>query len=131
MALASVVFFPCVAFAEQVTCPQQIVVKESLDQSLPEAWQSTADASPRYLAGVSFFDGDPKENRSIAPTSDSRARGKDRVALWRMGSSGAPVWISCHYLDTGISISRQLPLSYRECRVTYGPGGVIRYIECK
>jgi len=119
------------AFAEEVACPPSISVKESLEQPAPDKWSVRIDTSARYLAGVSFFDGDPKEAKSIAPVRDFPLSGKDRVALWNFGPSGEPVWLACRYLDTGISLSRQLSSSYKECRVTYGAGGIVKAIACK
>jgi hypothetical protein len=119
------------AFAENVVCPSSIAVKESLEHQAPEGWATQYDNSIRYLVGVTFFDGDPKENKSIAPIRDSPLSEKDRISLWRFGSSGVPVWLGCKYLDTGVSLTRQLSISYEECRVSYGPGGIIKAINCK
>jgi len=125
------VAFAIQAFAENVECPPVISVKESLEQPHPDAWIALQDNSTRYLAGVTFFDGDPKANMSIAPTRDSPVSGRDRVALWRFGSSGVPVWLGCRYLDTGVFLTRKLPASYKECRVLFAPGGIIKTINCK
>lgn len=119
------------ALAENVVCPSSISVKESLDHPAPDGWATQFDNSARYLAGVTFFDGDPKENQSIAPTRDAPSSGTNRTAVWRFGSSGVPVWLACQYLGTGISLSRQLPSFYKECQVVYGPGAIIKSVSCK
>ncbi len=119
------------ALAETVECPPSISVKESLDQAPPPTWVAQQDNSTRYLAGVTFFDGDPKQNISIAPSSDSLSQGKNRVALWRFGSSDVAVWLGCRYQDTGIFLTQKLPAAYKECRVLYAPGGIIKSINCK
>ena len=90
-----------------------------------------SNAPVRYLAGVTFFNGDPQENQSIAPSRDTALKGRSRIAQWHFGSSTESVWLACRYLDTGISIVRRLPASYKECQLTYGPGGVIKTLSCK
>ncbi|MDE2368026.1 MAG: hypothetical protein KGN16_03565 [Burkholderiales bacterium] len=80
---------------------------------------------------MTFFDGDPQENRSIAPTRDTPTAGNRRLAVWHFGSSDVPVWLGCRYLNTGVMLTRRLPASYRECRVSYAAGGVIKGIDCK
>lgn len=119
------------ALAEPIACPPSISVKEALDKTAPEPWAARFDASSRALAGVSFFDGDPNDQRSIAPVRDSPLAGRDRVATWRFGTSSVPVWLVCRYLDSGATLSRPLPTTYRECRATYGAGGIIKAIDCR
>ncbi|WP_139350436.1 STY0301 family protein [Rhodanobacter sp. B04] len=99
-------------FAENVSCPESISVAEALHQPPPEGWAMQSYAPVRYLAGVTFFDGDPKENQSIAPARDIATKGRERIAQWRLGSGAEPVWLACRYLDTGISLVRRLPASY-------------------
>lgn len=129
-ALLAIWSLPNLAIGGPLDCPQPITIQESLGQTVPIGWTQHDDASPRYLGGVTFFDGDPSQNRSIAPTHDLRS-GRDHVAVWSFGSSGEPVWLNCRYLDTGISLSKQIPTAYKECRVTYGAGGVVKSIYCK
>lgn len=119
------------ACAAQEACPASISVTESLDQPPSETWSAQYEHAPRYLAGVTFFDGDPQENRSIAPTRDTPTAGNRRLAVWHFGSSDVPVWLGCRYLNTGVMLTRRLPASYRECRVSYAAGGVIKGIDCK
>ncbi|MBU6257760.1 MAG: hypothetical protein KGL18_08520 [Burkholderiales bacterium] len=119
------------AHAAEVACPASIKVAETLDPPPPESWSAQYDHAPRYLAGVTFFDGDPKENRSIVPTRDTPTAGKRRLAVWRFGSSAVPVWLGCRYLNTGVLLARRLPDSVRACRVSYAAGGVVERIDCQ
>jgi hypothetical protein len=118
------------ARAAPLTCPPSIAITEALSGNPPEGWQSSSDATPRQLAGVSFFDGDPKQQRSLAPTRDTRA-GKDRQATWQFGQTDEPVWLSCRYLDTGVVLAKPLAKPLHECRVVYGAGGIVKTITCQ
>lgn len=121
---------PAVLRAEAVSCPAAINVKEQLDAIPPAGWKPSVDVAPRYLAGVTFFDGDPRARASIAPTRDVAATGRDRVATWDFGVSTTPVWLACRYQQTGVSLVRQLPAAYRQCTLRYGPGGIVRSLAC-
>lgn len=118
----------CSALAEPVACPPSITVSETLTGAAPEPWTARYDNTSRNLAGVGFFDGNPDAQRSLAPTTDST--GRNPVATWKFGSSPVPVWLSCRYQDSAVTLARPLP-AYRECRVTHGPGGIVRLIECR
>ncbi|WP_429295937.1 STY0301 family protein [Paraburkholderia atlantica] len=118
------------ACATESTCLPSISVNESLSQPTSQEWIPHMDTSPRFLQGVAFFDDDPKKNASIAPTSDTALSGHERIARWHFRSSGIPVWLGCRYEGTGIVLTRQLPASYKECQLVYGPGGVVRKIGC-
>lgn len=118
----------CNALAEPVTCPPSITVSETLNGVTPEPWTARYDNASRNLAGVGFFDGPPDEQRSLAPSSDSG--GRTPVATWKFGSNPVPVWLSCRYQDSAVTLTRPLP-AYRECRVSQGPGGIVRGIDCR
>ncbi|WP_410449882.1 STY0301 family protein [Paraburkholderia sp. UCT2] len=118
------------ACATELACLPSISVNESLSQPISQEWTPQMDTSPRFLQGITFFDDDPKKNASIAPTSDTALSGHERIAWWRFRSSGVPIWLGCRYGGTGIVLTRQLPASYKECRLVYGPGGVLKKISC-
>lgn len=119
----------CSALAEPVTCPPSITVSETLTGATPEPWTAHYDEASRNLAGVNFYDGPPDEQRSLAPSTDSG--GRNPVATWKFGSNPVPVWLSCRYHDSAVTLARPLPANYRECRVSQGPGGIIRGIDCR
>lgn len=111
------------ALDEPVACPPSITVSETLSGAAPEPWTARYDNTSRKLAGVGFFDGHPDEQRSLAPSTDST--GSSPVATWKFGSNPTPVWLSCRYQDSAVTLTRPLP-AYRECRVSYGRGGLSR-----
>ncbi|WP_409259190.1 STY0301 family protein [Paraburkholderia sp. WSM4177] len=118
------------ACATELACLPSISVNESLSQPISEEWTPQMDMSPRFLQGITFFDADPKRNASIAPTSDTALPAHERIARWRFRSSGVPIWLGCRYEGTGIVLTRQLSASYKECRLVYGPGGIVKQISC-
>lgn len=120
---------PSALFAKDFSCPVSIAVSEKLAQPLPEGWTSQAPNAPRYFSGVTFFDGNPQDNQSIAPTRDTPVKGHERLAVWQFGPSGG-VWMGCRYIDSATVLTRALPESVRECRVVYAAGGVVKNIEC-
>ncbi len=117
------------AHADELRCPESISVQEAIAQAPADGWNVDVASTPRYLAGVSFFDGEPSRQVSLAPMRDVAA-GRDRVATWRLTGEG-PVWFVCRYLDTGVRLAKALPNKYTECKVTYGPGGIVRSVHCK
>lgn len=132
------------AFAEAPEeCPQTLTLHETLEGPTPAGWVARTDASPHVLVGVSFFDGDPAQEMSLAPSQDrslpssskgpgkGASKGRNREALWRFGSCTEPVWLVCRYLDTSTILAKPLGSPYKECRVTYGPGGVVQAVGCK
>jgi hypothetical protein len=118
------------AAAETLECPPSISTREVLDKVAPPIWNVDIDVFTRHLVGATFFDGPPASNNSIVPTKDSASSSGNRIASWDLKTSDAPIWLSCRYLDTGISLSRQLPKTYKECRIFYGPGGRLDAIKC-
>lgn len=50
---------PVALHAQDVSCPASITVKDHLETPPPAGWEVRMNGSPRYLAGVTFSDGDP------------------------------------------------------------------------
>lgn len=118
----------CGAQSEELQCPSNIAVKETLEQS-PQGWSIGNNGIPSSLARVTFFDGDPKNQASLAPDRDFKS-GKDQVAVWKFGAGQGPIWLACEYLSTSITLMRELP-AYRQCRVTYSVGNIVKRIDCQ
>lgn len=118
------------AIADQLVCPASIQVKEELNEPTPPTWAVRSDSSAHYLAGISFYDGEPANDISIAPTRDAPSSKSNRVASWNLQTNANQVWLSCRYLDTSITLSKPLPKPYKDCKVLYGPGGIVTSINC-
>lgn len=120
----------CSGYAEAtLECPDSIVVHEALAKAAPTGWETRQHPVPKRLDGIAVFDGDPERQFSLAPTSEEES-GEGFAAFWSFGEDPAPVWLSCRYVDTALTLVRQLPTGVRECRVHYAAGRVIRSIDC-
>jgi hypothetical protein len=116
--------------AAEFSCPATITVNEALIQVPPPGWTSESSGTPRHFSGVTFFDGDPRENQSIAPTRDTAWKAHQRLAVWQLGSSGG-VWLGCRYADSATLLVRELPAGIHECQVVCAAGGVVKSIDCR
>ena len=116
-------------------CPPSIEVKQQL-ASQPAGWSVIPDEAAHQLAGVTFFEGNPRDRASLAPDRQTTMGGKS-VALWTFGSNRDPVWIACRYASTDRVLTRELAKSVRTCTITYSTREtidglpVIEKIDCK
>jgi hypothetical protein len=121
----------CTACAsEELTCPQPLSIKESLSAEAPAGWTARSTGTQRYLAGVSFYDGDPSKDFNLAPDND-KPSGKERIATWTFGKRAEPIWLVCRYLDTGMVLQKPLAKGLAQCQVRYKEGGIVVLLSCK
>jgi hypothetical protein len=107
------------AVAGDVGCPERISTTQTLAQTVP-GWTNQMDATPNLLAGVTFYDGPPKELASLVP-DETHAKGK-LLASWQLfPNPGRQYWLACIYSGTRITLARPLPKELRACTVTYDP----------
>jgi hypothetical protein len=107
------------AAAEDVGCPPRISTTQTLAQ--PAAgWVDKKNTSPNVLAGLTFFDGPPEEQASLAP-DESHVKGK-LVESWQLFPNPPRLyWLACIYSGTSITLARPLPKELRTCAVTFDP----------
>jgi hypothetical protein len=106
-----------IATAEEVGCPAQIVTSQTLTKAVP-GWTERKDTSPNVLAGLTFYDGRPEEQASLAP-DEKHVKGK-LVESWELfPNPPRQNWIECVYAGTGIKLARPLPKEIRGCTVTF------------
>jgi hypothetical protein len=120
--LAALLVVTLSSWAEEPNCPATIVVEESLKQS-PAGWAQGRSDLPRRLAGITIFEGDPKDLASLIGEQRKTSRNM-MVSTWRF-EPGAQYWISCTYSGTRIVLSRPIPPSYRAVVITYDMGVTI------
>ncbi|GAA5175294.1 hypothetical protein GCM10025771_07040 [Niveibacterium umoris] len=103
-------------------CPPQLDSNETLPQA-PQAWSVERSTTPRWLKGITVFDGPPGELASLRP--EEQAGG--RRLLWRFDSpSPRGIWIACQYDGSRLMLTRRLEPAPRLCelitdgRVTVG-----------
>lgn len=102
--------------AADVHCPETIPVKQTLLKQFA-GWTASMSGLPIRLAGVTFYDGAPDLNASLAPDNET-TRNQRRIAVWKFASR-SETWLACSYAGTDIVLSRPMPKATTTCRVTY------------
>jgi hypothetical protein len=122
--------------ADGIQCPAQVQVRQQIATPIA-GWSAGADKTPNQLSGLTFFDGKPEEEASLAPDSQTRQNGKD-LLVWNFGAdSNRPTFLVCRYAGTNVTLQRELPKGTRSCKVTYNPKQTIaglpaiEKIDCK
>jgi hypothetical protein len=107
------------AAAQDVRCPERISTAQTLSQPVAD-WTNQMDATPNMLAGVTFYDGPPKDMASLVP-DETHIKGK-LLASWDLTPNpGRQYWLACVYSGTRVTLARSLPKELRTCTVTYDP----------
>jgi hypothetical protein len=121
--LLSVVFAisaACSFAAETVSCPESITTRQELT-SPANGWSPLLDDTPHNLAGITFYDGPPAEQASLAYDNIKHGKGED-VATWAFGKhEDRRIWLACKYAGTTVELSRSLPTQITRCTVSYDP----------
>jgi hypothetical protein len=104
-------FYPVTVGATSI-CPSQIDVLENL-KILPPGFSIFLEDNSwaRPLTGLDFYDGRPENLVLQIPRSPS-----DSETIWRFVSTD-PIWVVCHYKDSGLTLTRELPLKTTTCMV--------------
>src|SRR5580698_1914919 len=99
VAVSALLFCIFATAGEPAACPAKIAVHEQLSTS-PAGWTATYDNAQHQLAGITFYDGAPKENASLVYDDIARSAGK-QVARWHFApTAGRGIWIACRYSAT-------------------------------
>lgn len=114
--LAALLLITVSCWAAEPNCPATLVVEETLKQAL-EGWTPGRADIPQRLAGITIFEGDPKDLASLIGEQRKTSR-NTMTSTWRF-TPGTQHWISCTYSGTRITLSRPIPTSYRALVVTY------------
>jgi len=87
--------------------------------------------------GITFFDGDPKDEASLAPDNEQKAAGTI-VSTWKFTAERKRgTFVRCSYFGTSLQLQRRLVPPPGMCAVTYddkaSTGGLptILKITCK
>lgn len=135
--IGSGLLFGVVAAADQpASCPVTIDVHEEV-ATLPAGWSATYDNAPHRLAGITFYDGPPKENASLVYDDLAKSAGKRIARCHFAPTAGRPTWIACRYSATAVVLTKALPATVSGCTVTYdstqqlAAEPVIKNISCK
>ena len=125
---------PASTFAD-VGCPQAVTVTQAL--AAPQSgWTAGLDKLPTEAAGVSVFEGPPEELADLVP-DDGKDASDARSDIWNLPQSDRGYWLVCHYANTTVILSRQLPATVTHCEAVYekqqtfaGGAPVVRSVKC-
>jgi hypothetical protein len=106
--------------AQDAYCPPSVSVKQAVD-AVPDGWFAGQDKSPLQLSALTFFDGPPVEEASLAYDSWTKHNGLAHGVWHFTPNTMRGTWLSCHYSGTNVVLNKKLPPSTSECTVTYDP----------
>ncbi len=116
--LLGIALVSTIAFAaDPIRCPGAVEVHQQIATPV-RGWTPAADPTPLRLAGITFFDGGPKDQASLAPDRESKDNGKT-VATWNFDGSGRGIWVACRYASTNVTLTKELPKAIKACSITY------------
>jgi len=121
--------------AESDICPAHLETQQSAKAPYP--FQAVPDKHASPLMGITFFDGDPKDEASLAPDREKKLAATT-VSTWTFdaGKKGS-TFVRCSYFSTSVQLQRPLTPTPGTCAVTYDDktftGGLptILKIDCK
>ncbi len=119
--------------ASEYVCPPSDTFHRGDSPDHPAGWPARTREQPAPMDSIQFFDGDPSEEAGLAPQRHIQ-EGNDEVSVWpleQVTPTDRPVWLACHAANERTFFARPLPLSVKECRVTYGQKNHVRRIFCE
>jgi hypothetical protein len=105
--------------ASPVQCPSTVTVKDQELAQAPADWTVVHAQQPHRLAGVTFYEGPPEQEASLAPDSRRKITAQKETQTWRFLGPG--IWIACSYSATDLALAQPLPKNTSSCTVTYNP----------
>lgn len=122
---------------EAAICPASIQTQQSAPKVPYPFIAVAAKTTTSQLKGLTFFDGDPKDQASLAPDSENKVGGQI-VSTWTFPPGNErPTYVRCLYEDTSVVLQRTLDAKITSCKVTLDEKEevsgypAIRRIDCK
>lgn len=116
-------FFTSLAFATDLNCPQYIETKQSM-VGKAEGFQASDSESKSIVESISVYDGHPKENTSLVPTNDKPE--------WHFNEKKErPIWMSCHYYFTRVTLVKELPKNVKKCSLKRSDKSFVPFLSCE
>jgi hypothetical protein len=121
----------------EVVCPFEIDVAQALREPQNE-WAEGAEPWPTELVNLAVFDGPPEELVQLIHDEET-AEGDTVTIAWELAPDNARgYWITCHYANTLVTLTRALPMASSRCEVVfetqirYADGRrVVRSMSCR
>jgi hypothetical protein len=121
--------------AEGDICPAHLETRQSVKAPILSRRSRARALSPRM--GITSFDGDPKDEASLAPDDEKKVT-RTTVSTWKFAGGDKPsTLVRCSYFGTSVQLQRRLVPTPGTCTVTYdanvSTGGLptILKIACK
>ncbi|MDZ4737538.1 MAG: STY0301 family protein [Rhodospirillaceae bacterium] len=102
----------------EVTCPAEIEVVQELREPQTE-WAEGAEPWPSELVNLAVFDGPPEELFQLIHDEESEDGDTAMIAWDLVANEGRGYWITCHYANTLVTLTRALPMSVARCEVVF------------
>jgi hypothetical protein len=103
--------------AADYNCPAKIETDQH-GKKIPVGWQTFIDPANQAhtFQGVRFYDGEPKGMANLKPENGDA----NQSPVWTFGArqSGRSIWEVCVYSDTSVMLSKKIPDTIKNCRVT-------------
>lgn len=98
----------------EIKCPAQITTKETLANTIPY-WHATIQDTTHPWRAVTFYDGDPRDNASLAPDKENKNQ-----STWQFTSPRErDIYIACGYYRSSIELNQTLAKNITSCTISY------------
>jgi hypothetical protein len=121
----------------EVVCPFEIEVVQALREPQNE-WAEGAESWPSELVNLAVFDGPPEELVQLIHDEETEQGDTATIAWDLLPNEERGYWITCHYANTLVTLTRALPMSVTRCEVEfetqirYADGRrVVRSMSCR
>ncbi len=104
--------------AEQpLVCPPAITVAVAAEHV--EGWSAQPEKAQHPFERISVFNRDRAHDYDLAPDSEQR-NGSKVSQSWNLKDyRSLPIFLSCRYHDTPVTLSKELPASLSTCSLTF------------
>jgi hypothetical protein len=106
------------ATGSEVVCPFEIEVVQALREPQNE-WAEGAEPWPSELVNLAVFDGPPEELAQLIHDEETEEGDTATIAWEFFPNEERGYWITCHYANTLVTLTRALPMSVRRCEVVF------------
>jgi hypothetical protein len=106
------------ADGSEVVCPFEIEVVQALREPQNE-WAEGAEPWPSELVNLAVFDGPPEELVQLIHDEETEEGETATIAWDLLPNEERGYWITCHYANTLVTLTRALPMSVTRCEVVF------------
>lgn len=123
-----------ISFAADIVCPQTIKTQQSAT-GLPAGWTAMPGEQSTTLETVSMYSHHPKENATLKPDRNTKAKGAESDIWTFKREKGDEYWAACVYNNTTVFLAQKLGPAVTRCEVKYaasnGRRDEVKGIDCR